>query len=212
MYLYNSTEYVEGMLACVKIRAVPVNVNYRYVEGELRYLFTDADLVALLHQREFVAARSPPSGPRSPSSAIWSSSTTRAAPTSPGSGRCPTTKRSAAASPARDFEPRSPDDLFIIYTGGTTGMPKGVMWRQEDIFFTAMGGGNPMGEPIEKPEQLGENAAQARPAARAVRGAAADPRRRAARRVHRHVLGRQGRARSTASTRRTPGTSSSASA
>ena len=42
---------------------------------------------------------------------------------------------------ARDFEPRSADDLYILYTGGTTGMPKGVMWRAEDIFFAALGGG-----------------------------------------------------------------------
>ena len=53
MYLYNGTEYVEGMLACLKMRAVPINVNYRYVEDELRYLFSDADLVGVLHQREF---------------------------------------------------------------------------------------------------------------------------------------------------------------
>src|ERR1700756_5634090 len=53
LQLLNGTEYVEGMLACFKIRAVPINVNYRYVEDELRYLFADADLVAALHQREF---------------------------------------------------------------------------------------------------------------------------------------------------------------
>jgi len=53
MYLYNGTEYVEGMLACLKIRAVPINVNYRYVEAELRYLYEDADLVALIHHAQF---------------------------------------------------------------------------------------------------------------------------------------------------------------
>ena len=160
MYLYNSTEYVEGMLACVKIRAVPVNVNYRYVEGELKYLFDDADLVALLHQREFApriaAVRSEVAKLRhliyvDDASGVDVSGSVRyedAIESSP---------------PSRGFEPRSPDDLFIIYTGGTTGMPKGVMWRQEDIFFTAMGGGNPLGEPIEKPEQLGENAVKRDP-------------------------------------------------
>ena len=58
----------------------------------------------------------------------------------------------ASGSPERRFGPRSKDDLYIIYTGGTTGMPKGVMWRQEDIFFSGMGGGNPVGEPVGSPE------------------------------------------------------------
>jgi len=51
LYLYNSTEYLEGMLAAFKIRAVPVNVNYRYVEDELRYLLTDADVKAVVFHR-----------------------------------------------------------------------------------------------------------------------------------------------------------------
>ena len=53
LYLFNGTEYVEAMLACLKIQAVPINVNYRYVQGELEYLFADADLVGVVHQREF---------------------------------------------------------------------------------------------------------------------------------------------------------------
>jgi acyl-CoA synthetase (AMP-forming)/AMP-acid ligase II len=71
----------------------------------------------------------------------------------------------AAASPARDFAPRSPDDLYIVYTGGTTGMPKGVMWRHEDWFFAGMMGGNPMGPPPERPEQVAERAAEKQPQA-----------------------------------------------
>ena len=162
MYLYNSTEYVEGLLASVKIRAVPVNVNYRYVADELRYLFTDADLVALIHQRELApridAVRSEVPKLRHLIVVDDASGADISA-----LGSVPFDAAGAAASPARDFEPRSPDDLFIIYTGGTTGMPKGVMWRQEDIFFTAMGGGNPLGEPISMPEQLGENAVKRDP-------------------------------------------------
>src|SRR5207253_220364 len=64
----------------------------------------------------------------------------------------------SASSGDRGFPVRSGDDHFVIYTGGTTGLPKGVVWRQEDLFFTGMGGGNPAGEPIERPEQLSENA------------------------------------------------------
>lgn len=162
MYLYNSTEYVEGMLACVKIRAVPVNVNYRYVEGELRYLFNDADLVALLHQRE-LAPRIAAVRSEVPKLRHLVVVDDASGADISGIGSVLYDEAIGAASPSRDFEPRSPDDLFIIYTGGTTGMPKGVMWRQEDIFFTAMGGGNPLGEPISKPEQLGENAVKRDP-------------------------------------------------
>ncbi len=60
----------------------------------------------------------------------------------------------AKGSPDRDFGQRSPDDHYILYTGGTTGMPRGVVWRQEDIFFTALGSGNPGGPPIERPEDV----------------------------------------------------------
>ena len=60
----------------------------------------------------------------------------------------------AKGSPHRAFEQRSPDDHYILYTGGTTGMPRGVVWRQEDILFTALGSGNPGGPPIEQPEDV----------------------------------------------------------
>jgi acyl-CoA synthetase (AMP-forming)/AMP-acid ligase II len=142
-YLYNSTEFVEGLLACFKLRAVPININYRYVEDELRYLFANANLAALVHQPEF-AARIDAS---------------RAAV--PSLRHCLAVgddyeRAIAAASPARDFAPRSGDDLYIIYTGGTTGMPRGVMWRQEDVFFRGLQGGNPGGEPVTRPEEVAE--------------------------------------------------------
>ena len=62
----------------------------------------------------------------------------------------------AASSPDRDFAERSGDDHYVIYTGGTTGMPKGVVWRQEDLFFAGLGGGDPNGTPISRPEELAE--------------------------------------------------------
>jgi 3-oxocholest-4-en-26-oate---CoA ligase len=149
--LYNCTEYVEMMVACFKIRAVPVNVNYRYVEDELAYLFTDADLVGLIVDTEFtprieaVRQRTPMlrhiitvgSGDRPVGAVDYDDAT-------------------SVQSDAREFKPRSPDDLYIIYTGGTTGMPKGVMWRQEDLFFAGMGGADPTGTPVSRPEEVAE--------------------------------------------------------
>jgi acyl-CoA synthetase (AMP-forming)/AMP-acid ligase II len=151
--LYNCSEYIETMLACFKIRAVPVNVNYRYVEEELLYLFKDADLVALVHDTEFT--------PRI--NAVRNEAPLLRAFISVGDGETPEgavrfDDAVAGQSAERDFLPRSPDDLYIIYTGGTTGMPKGVMWRQEDLFFAGMGGGDPMGVPASRPEEVAEKA------------------------------------------------------
>ena len=76
----------------------------------------------------------------------------------------------AQCSEARDFGPRSGKDLYIIYTGGTNWMPKGVMWRHEDVFFSGLQGGSPGGDPVESPEQLIE---QGEPAEAICRAAAA---------------------------------------
>jgi acyl-CoA synthetase (AMP-forming)/AMP-acid ligase II len=132
LQLVNGTEYVEGMLAAYKIRAVPINVNYRYVEAELKYLFDDADLVALIVHDEFASsAASAATGKLRHTLVVGTDGDYE-----------PTL---AAASPARpDGAGRSGEDLYCVYTGGTTGMPKGVLWRHEDIFFGAMGGGDPM--------------------------------------------------------------------
>ncbi|HEX3822903.1 MAG TPA: acyl-CoA synthetase [Mycobacteriales bacterium] len=151
--LYNCTEYVETMIAAFKVRAVPVNVNYRYVEEELLYLFNDADLVALVHDTEFTPRINTVS-PRAPKLQAF---------LSVGGGETPEgavrfDDATAAQPPVRDFAPRSGDDLYIIYTGGTTGMPKGVMWRQEDLFFAGMGGGEPIGTPVSRPEEVAERA------------------------------------------------------
>ena len=149
-YMMNGTEYLETMLGCFKIRAVPININYRYVEDELRYLFRDADLVAVVHHREF--------GPRV--SAVRDAMKAHKAflHVEDGSGAraegMEFEAALAAASPERGFPERLAGDLFIIYTGGTTGMPKGVMWRHEDLFFAGMRGGNPTGEPAKKPEDV----------------------------------------------------------
>ncbi|MDQ1458635.1 MAG: 3-oxocholest-4-en-26-oate---CoA ligase, partial [Actinomycetota bacterium] len=68
----------------------------------------------------------------------------------------------AQASPERDFAPRGPDDLYLLYTGGTTGMPKGVMWRHDDLFFGAMAGAGGGGAPIRTPEEIAERCREPR--------------------------------------------------
>lgn len=161
LHLYNGVEYLQTVLACLKARLVPVNVNYRYVEEELVYLYRDADLAALVFDAEFtdrVAAALPrteklrhlirvgvPPADAPPLDVVAF------------------TDAEAAGSPERGFGPRSADDLFIIYTGGTTGMPKGVMWRQEDLFFAGLFGGDPAGEPVKRPEELAERVAAGGP-------------------------------------------------
>ncbi|MER6529623.1 acyl-CoA synthetase [Streptomyces sp. NPDC001508] len=157
LHLYNGVEYLQTVLGCLKARIVPVNVNYRYVEEELVYLYRDADLVALVFDTEFtgrVAAALPRAG--------GLRHLVRVGEPAPGAADVPAVAfadAEAAGSPERGFPARSGDDQFIIYTGGTTGMPKGVMWRQEDLFFAGLGGGAPTGEPVRTPEELAERVA-----------------------------------------------------
>ncbi|WP_405995438.1 acyl-CoA synthetase [Streptomyces sp. NBC_00986] len=157
LHLYNGVEYLQTVLGCLKARVVPVNVNYRYVEEELVYLYRDADLVALVFDTEFterVAAALPRA------EQLRHLVRVGAAPEDgPDVSAVDFTDAEAAGSPERGFPARSADDQFIIYTGGTTGMPKGVMWRQEDLFFSGLGGGAPTGEPVKTPEELAERVA-----------------------------------------------------
>ncbi|GAA1423253.1 acyl-CoA synthetase [Streptomyces thermospinosisporus] len=153
LHLYNCVEYLQTVLGCLKARVVPVNVNYRYVEDELVYLYRDADLVALVYDAEFsdrVRAAARRTG------TLRHLLRVGAPPDGPGTAYA---DAEAAGSPERGFAPRSGDDQFIIYTGGTTGLPKGVMWRQEDLFFAGLGGGAPTGEPVRRPDELAERAA-----------------------------------------------------
>ena len=155
--LYNGVEYLQTVLGCLKARIVPVNVNYRYVEDELVYLFRDADLVALVFDAEFTD-RVTAALPRVPGLRHLLRVGIPAAGAAPPSA-VDFADAEAAGSPERGFPARSADDQFIIYTGGTTGMPKGVMWRQEDLFFSGLGGGAPTGEPVRSPAELAQRVA-----------------------------------------------------
>lgn len=139
IYGQNSVEWVEAMYAAFKIRAIPINVNFRYVADELIYIFDNADLVAVVHDRAFTPQLSEIRD-RVPTlrHLVVVEDGTDHDTSHLGSVRYEDAM--AASSPDRDFDERSPDDLYILYTGGTTGMPKGVMWRQEDVFF-ALGQG-----------------------------------------------------------------------
>lgn len=140
LYMYNSSEFIEAMWACFKIRAVPVNVNYRYVQEELFYIFDNADLVACFHNREFIPhieqIKHRVDGLKTLVSVDDGSTFDL-----DGIGCIDFSKALSGQSQQRDFTERADDDLFLLYTGGTTGMPKGVMWPHKNLFMAAMGGG-----------------------------------------------------------------------
>ncbi|MEV6315194.1 acyl-CoA synthetase [Streptomyces sp. NPDC051776] len=159
LYLYNGVEYLQTVLACLKLRAVPVNVNYRYVEEELVYLFRDADLAALVFDAEFTGRVAGALRRTTVLRHLIRVGAADAETPRPLVRPVEFTDAEAAGSPGRGFGSRSADDRFIIYTGGTTGMPKGVMWRQEDLFFAGMGGGAPTGVPVSRPGELAERVA-----------------------------------------------------
>src|SRR5579859_585193 len=158
LFARNSIEALETLVATYKLRARAVNINYRYIEAELRYMVEDADLVALVYDRRLgplVAAVAPDAdklrgavvigdGPVPDDSAPEDSAPEDSAPEGEvPDGEVPGVPYEAALagqSPERDFGPRSGDDIYLLYTGGTTGYPKGVLWRQEDVWRTLGGG------------------------------------------------------------------------
>jgi len=185
---YNRAAWLEVMIGCYKARVVPVNLNFRYVASELRYVIDNADLEGLFFDRSLAplvdrslsGRASDPVRPTSGARSALSDASKRSSRVprllveiddgsekgiddGPATGVSPVSAAYeadayeavlAAADPGRGFGPRSPDDLYLLYTGGTTGMPKGVMWRQEDIFFAAMGGGGWGQPPIETADEL----------------------------------------------------------
>ena len=146
----NGNEYLEGMLGAFKLRAVPVNVNTRYTIAELRYLLDDADPKVVLHDPD-LAARIDAALAARP-----------VAPAAIVRGEAYEAALAAAPAQAPTVEGRSGDDRYLLYTGGTTGLPRGGVWRHEDLLFAALGGGNPGGDPVTAPDEVVERALEGR--------------------------------------------------
>jgi 3-oxocholest-4-en-26-oate---CoA ligase len=138
IYAYNGNEFVESLLGAFAARVAPFNVNFRYVKNELKYLLADAGATALVYHATF-APRVAEILPDLPQLRVLIQ-------ISDNSGNelldGAVDYEDALASVTADAPPvqHSPDDLYVLYTGGTTGMPKGVLWRQADIFMTSFGG------------------------------------------------------------------------
>src|ERR1700733_2996608 len=160
LYARNGIEHVVGLLAILKIRAVSINVNYRYVEGELDYLLDNADVVAVIHERCYapLVARCAPRHPALRTFVVLPDVTDPACDADVSAfGGVLYADALDGPSAARDFGPRSADDLHIIYTGGTTGFPKGVMWRQEDFWRVLAGGiDHYTGQRLAEDDQAGQ--------------------------------------------------------
>ena len=143
LYLHNGNEYIEAMLGSFKGRAAPFNVNYRYVAEELQYLLDNAQSKVVVFHSAFapiLAEVLPELDCVELLVQVTDDSGNGLLP-----GAVEYEELLAAASDERPDVEWSPDDLYILYTGGTTGMPKGVLWRQHDIFISAMGG-RPFGQ------------------------------------------------------------------
>jgi len=149
IYAHNRIEWVEALLACWKLGAAGINVNYRYVTEELRYIWTNSDITALVYERGF-ATQVRELAAEFPSLRVYlvldDESEEQAEP--PGT---PYEEALDRSRDARDFEPRSGDDVYLVYTGGTTGMPKGVLWRHEDLYSNIA---RPLTGGIEAPEEI----------------------------------------------------------
>jgi 3-oxocholest-4-en-26-oate---CoA ligase len=163
LYCRNRIEIVIAMLGIVKAGAILVNVNFRYVEGELRYLFDNSDMVALVHERRYSdrVANVLPDTPNVKTILVVEDGSDN------DFGRYGGVEFYSAlaqGSPERDFGERSADEIYLLYTGGTTGFPKGVMWRHEDIYRVLFGGTDFVtGEYVKDEYDLAKQAAAGSP-------------------------------------------------
>lgn len=138
IYAHNGPEYVEGMLGAWRARVAPFNVNYRYVKSELHYLLADAGASALLYHAAFAPRLAEILADLPELQVLIQIADDSGNELLPGA----VDYESIVADGPADAPPvqPSPDDLYVLYTGGTTGMPKGVLWRQHDIFMASFGG------------------------------------------------------------------------
>jgi 3-oxocholest-4-en-26-oate---CoA ligase len=149
LYMPNSIAYVESLLGCMVARAIPANINYRYTGPELEYLFASARLSALIVDAEFADLAAAVSCPTLRHVIVVGGEA--------GRFQARTVSYGTATGGAPIFRPdnsRSGDDKLLIFTGGTTGMPKGVLWRHEDFYASALAGGNHYGEPRRSVDEV----------------------------------------------------------
>ncbi|AZG45994.1 acyl-CoA synthetase [Gordonia insulae] len=154
LFLKNSVEHVTSLLGLLKVRAVPVNINYRYTNSELHYIFDNSDSRAIIvelpeHQRS--VAQLLPELPSVRTVFVigeLENELSDAAVDLPGDRSVDIVSfADAEQTPTvRDFEERNGEELYLLYTGGTTGYPKGVMWQHDDFFRKPLSGGNPYGD------------------------------------------------------------------
>jgi 3-oxocholest-4-en-26-oate---CoA ligase len=166
LYCRNRNEIVIAMLGIVKAGAILVNVNFRYVEGELRYLFDNSDMVALVHERQYSdrVANVLPDTPDVKTVLVIEDGSDNDYQRY---GGVEFYSAIAQGSPERDYGERSANDIYLLYTGGTTGFPKGVMWRHEDIYRVLFGGTDfATGEFVKDEYDLAKAAAASPPAIR----------------------------------------------
>ena len=160
LYLRNGNEYLEGMVAGYRARVAPFNVNFRYVEEELLYLLTDARTRALVYHAEFAPNVAAVRDRLPDLEVLIQVADESGHALLPGAVDYESVVDTPA--PVGGMPEPSGDDLFILYTGGTTGMPKGVLWRNDDIYVTSMGG-TPFGtnDPYTSYDAIAEAAANA---------------------------------------------------